>query len=253
MDKHNQNRHETDKIEGRNPVIEAIKSGREINKILVAKGAREGSIRQIIAMAKDNRIVVQQVDIQKLNSISLTRSHQGVIAFTSAIKYVEVEDILENAISKSEDAFVIVLDEIADPQNLGSIIRSADAAGAHGVIIPKRRAVGITPVVAKASAGAVEYVPIARVSNIAQTLEKLKKTGIWIVGTDAGADDSLLDCDLKGPIAVLVGGEGKGLGTLIKDKCDRLIKIPMKGRISSLNAAVAAAVIMYEVVKQRRM
>lgn len=253
MDKRNQNRHETDKIEGRNPVIEAIKSGREINKILVAKGAREGSIRQIIAMAKDNRIVVQQVDIQKLNSISSTRSHQGVIAFTSAVKYVEVEDILENAISKSEDAFVIVLDEIADPQNLGSIIRSADAAGAHGVIIPKRRAVGITPVVAKASAGAVEYVPIARVSNIAQTLEKLKKVGIWIVGTDAGADDSLLDCDLKGPIAVLVGSEGKGLGTLIKDKCDRLIKIPMKGRISSLNAAVAAAVIMYEVVKQRRM
>lgn len=242
-----------DKIEGRNPVIEALKSGRTINRIFVARGEREGSIRQIIAMAKDRRIILQYVDMEKIKAMSTTHSHQGVIAFAAAAKYVDVEDIIENAVGKQEDPFIIILDEIADPQNLGSIIRSADAAGVHGIIIPKRRAVGLTPVVAKTSAGAIEYVPVARVANIVQTIEKLKKLGIWVIGTDSDAGGTLYENDLKGPIALIIGSEGKGIGKLVKEKCDFLIKIPMKGQISSLNAAVASAIVMYEVVRQRTM
>lgn len=253
MKRRNEIKEQQDKIEGRNPVIEALKSGRTINKIFVAKGEREGSIRQIIAMAKDKSIVLQFVDMNKLNSMSTTNSHQGVIAFVSAAKYVEVEDIIKNASVKGEEPFLIILDEIVDPQNLGSIIRSADAAGVHGVIIPKRRAVGLTSVVAKASAGAIEYVPVARVSNIAYTIDKLKSLGVWVVGTDSDAGSTLFDSNLKGPIALLIGSEGKGISKLLKEKCDFLINIPMRGTISSLNAAVASAIVMYEVVRQRRM
>lgn len=244
---------ETGLIEGRNPVIEALKSGREINKIFVARGNREGSIRQIVSMAKSKGIVVQEVDPSRLNSMSVTHSHQGVIAFAAAAEYVEVEDILASADSKKGAPFIVVLDGLTDPYNLGAILRTADAAGVHGVIIPKRRSVGLTAAVAKASAGAVEYVPVARVSNIVQTMEKLKKAGLWIAGADAEADKTLFDSDLKGPIAVVIGSEGEGLGKLVKEECDFLVSIPMKGRISSLNAATAGAVIMYEVIRQRNM
>jgi 23S rRNA (guanosine2251-2'-O)-methyltransferase len=240
-----------DKLEGRNPVMEALKSGREINKIFIQKGEREGSIVKIIAMAKEKRIIVQEVERQKLDSLSSTRAHQGVIAFVSMQQYVEAEDILEKAAQKGEHPFVILVDEVNDPHNLGSILRTADAAGVHGVIIPKRRAVGLTAAVAKASAGAIEYVPVARVTNLGQTIDKLKEQGIWIVGADMDGDKNFYDADLKGPIGLVIGSEGEGVGRLIKEKCDFLVKIPMKGKITSLNASVAGAVLMYEVVKQR--
>ncbi|WHH61419.1 23S rRNA (guanosine(2251)-2'-O)-methyltransferase RlmB [Petroclostridium sp. X23] len=240
-----------DKLEGRNPVMEALKSGREINKIFIQKGEREGSIVKIIAMAKEKRIIVQEVERQKLDSLSSTRAHQGVIAFVSMQQYVEAEDILEKAAQKGEHPFVILVDEVNDPHNLGSILRTADAAGVHGVIIPKRRAVGLTAAVAKASAGAIEYVPVARVTNLGQTIDKLKEQGIWIVGADMNGDKNFYDADLKGPIGLVIGSEGEGVGRLIKEKCDFLVKIPMKGKITSLNASVAGAVLMYEVVKQR--
>lgn len=249
----NEFEHGTDLIEGRNPVIEALKNGREINKIFVAKGDREGSIRHIVSMARAKGIVVQEVEPARLNSISVTHSHQGIIAFASPVEYVEVEDILASASSKKETPFIVMLDGLTDPHNLGAILRTADAAGVHGVIIPKRRSAGLTATVAKASAGAIEYVPVARVPNIVQAMEKLKKAGLWVAGTDAGADKTLFDTDLKGPIAVVIGSEGEGLGKLVKEKCDFLVSIPMKGRISSLNAATAGAVIMYEIVRQRNM
>lgn len=240
-----------DKLEGRNSVYEALKAGRTINKILVAKGEREGSINQIIAFAREKNIVVQDVDRAKLDSISSTHAHQGVIAYVAVKEYVDVDDILNIAKEKGEPAFVVILDEITDSHNLGSILRIADAVGVHGVIIPKRRAVGLTSAVSKASAGAVEHVPVARVTNIAQTIEYLKKMNIWVVGTDASGEKSFFTSDLKGPIALVIGSEGEGMGRLIREKCDFTVNIPMKGMISSLNAAVAGAVVMYEVLKQR--
>ena len=240
-----------DRLEGRNSVMEALKSNRTINKILVAKGERGGSINKIIAIAKDKGIVIQEVEKSKLDNESTTFSHQGVIAYVSVKEYVEIEDILKISKERGEEPFLIILDEITDPQNLGSILRTADAVGAHGVIIPKRRAVGLSSVVSKASAGAVEYVPVARVSNIVQAIESLKKRNVWIVGTEAGAEKAFYQSDLLGPIAIVVGNEGEGIGRLIKEKCDFLVKIPMMGKISSLNAAVAGSVMMYEVLKQR--
>lgn len=240
-----------DMLEGRNPVLEAIKAGRTINKLLVAKGDREGSIKQIIANARQKGIIVQEVDRSKLDSMSMTHSHQGVIAFVSVKEYVEVDDILDIAESRGEPPFLLILDEITDAHNLGSILRTADAVGVHGVIIPKRRAVGLTAAVAKASAGAVEYVPVARVSNIAQTIEYLKKKNIWVAGTDSSGEKSFFKSDLKGALALVIGSEGEGMGKLVREKCDFVVNIPMKGRISSLNASVAAAVVMYEVLKQR--
>lgn len=240
-----------DKIEGRNSVIEALKSDRAINKILAAKGDREGSIRQIFSIAKDKGVVIQEVERAKLDSLSSTHAHQGVIAFVSVKEYVEVEDILQAAASKGQPPFIIILDEITDPHNLGSILRTVNAVGAHGVIIPKRRAVGLNAAVSKASAGAIEYVPVARVTNIAQTIEALKKENVWVVGTDASGEKSFFESDLKGPIAVVIGSEGEGISRLVKEKCDFLVNIPMKGEISSLNAAVAGAVVMYEILKQR--
>jgi len=239
-------------IEGRNPVLEALRSGRTINKILVSKGEREGSIKQIIALAREKGIVVQEVDRFKLDSMSATRgAHQGVIALAAAKDYVETDDILAIAESKGESAFIIILDEITDPHNLGSILRTANVVGAHGVVIPKRRAIGLTPTVSKASAGAVEYVPVARVTNIAQTIEYLKTKNIWVVGTDASGGKSFFESDLKGPVALVIGSEGEGMGKLVKEKCDFIVNIPMKGQIASLNAAVAGAIVMYEILKQR--
>lgn len=238
-------------VEGRNPVIEAIKSNREIDKILIAKGSEQGSIQKIIGMAKEKRIVIQYVEKAKLDAMSETKSHQGVIALVTPYSYKTVDDIIRTAEDKNEDPFIIILDEIEDPHNLGAIIRTAECAGAHGVIIPKRRAVGLTPVVIKSSAGAVEYMNIAKVSNIASTIEELKERGVWIYGADMDGEQDYFNKDLSGPIAIVVGSEGKGIGRLVKEKCDFLVKIPMNGKISSLNASVAASVMMYEVLRQR--
>ncbi len=242
---------ENDKLEGRNSVMEALKANRTINKLFVAKGDREGSIRQIVAVARQKGIIVTEVEKSALDSMSTSRSHQGVIAFVSVKEYVEVDDILNIAKEKGQPPFIVILDEIADPHNFGAILRTANAVGAHGVIIPKRRAIGLTSTVSKASAGAVEYVPVSRVTNIAQTIEYLKKNNIWVVGTDSTGEKAFYESDLKGPIALVVGSEGEGMGRLIREKCDFVVNIPMQGEISSLNASVAAAIVMYEILKQR--
>lgn len=240
-----------DKLEGRNSVLEAIKSNRSINKILIAKGNKEGSINQIYALAKEKKIVIQEVDKSRLDTISTTFSHQGVIAYVAYKDYVEVEDILKVAEEKNEPPFIIILDEITDAYNLGSMLRTANAVGAHGVIIPKRRAVGLSSLVSKASAGAIEYVPVARVTNIAQTIDFLKSQNIWIAGTDLSGKKTFYDEDLSGAIALVVGSEGAGIGKLVLDKCDYVLNLPMVGEISSLNAAVAGGIVMYEVLRQR--
>lgn len=238
-----------DKIEGRNPVTEAIKSGREIDKLLVC--AREGSIKKIVAMAKDKGIIVQEVVKSKLDELSETGAHQGVIALVAAHSYATVSDILDIAEKKGESPFIIILDEITDPHNLGSVLRTANACGAHGVIIPKRRSVGLSSVVAKTSAGALEYTPVARVSNLAQTIDMLKEKGIWFYATHQDAKQQYTEVDFKGGIGIVIGSEGKGVSRIVADKCDFLISIPMKGEINSLNASVAAGVIMYEALRQR--
>lgn len=236
-------------LEGRNAVLEALKSERDIDKVLVQQGSKEGSIKKIIAEAKERRIVVQTVAKAKLDELSETKRHQGVIAFISAHNYVEVEDILKKAEKKGEQPFIIILDGITDPHNLGAIIRTANISGAHGVIIPKRRAVGLSATVAKASAGAIEYVPIAKVTNIASTIDKLKSLGIWIACADLDGE-IMYKTDLKGAIALVIGSEGEGVSRIVKEKCDYIVKIPMYGQISSLNASVAAGILMYEVVRQ---
>lgn len=240
----------TNLIIGRNPVMEAMKSGREIEKLLIAKDA-EGSIRKIIGMAKDKNLSYQFAEKTALDRIADGRAHQGIIAYVSTYEYCDVEDIIEKARQKGEDPFLIVLDGIEDPHNLGAIMRTADGAGAHGIIIPKRRAVGITDVVAKASAGAVEYIPVAKVSNIAQTVEKLKELGIWTFACDMDGTE-YGKTDLSGSLALIIGAEGQGISRLVKEKCDFSISIPMSGRISSLNASNAAAILMYEIRRQRK-
>ncbi|MDQ2086435.1 23S rRNA (guanosine(2251)-2'-O)-methyltransferase RlmB [Herbivorax sp. ANBcel31] len=242
-----------DILEGRNSVLEAIKADRTINKLLVQKGNKEGSIKHIIALAREKKIVVQETDRVNLDKISSTHAHQGVIAYVAFKDYVDIDDILKAAQLKEEHPFIVILDGIEDSYNLGSILRTANAVGVHGVIIPKRRAVGLNAAVSKASAGAIEYVPVARVTNIAQTMEYLKKKNIWIVGTDLSGEKAFYQNDLKGPVALVLGSEGEGMGKLISQKCDFVVNIPMKGQISSLNVAVAGAVIMYEIVKQRNL
>lgn len=239
------------KIEGRNPVIEALQSGREIDKIWISKGEKEGSIKKIIALAKENKVVVQEVEKAKLDTLSETGRHQGVIAFAAAHEYVDVEDILEKALDKQEDPFIIIVENVTDPHNLGAILRTANAAGAHGVIIPKRRAVGLTATVAKASAGAVEYVPVAKVTNIARTIENLKKQNIWVAAADMDGE-VYFKSNLTGPIALVIGSEGEGISRLVKEKCDFVVSMPMYGEINSLNASVAGSLLMYEVVRQRK-
>ncbi len=238
-----------DKIEGRNPVTEAIKAGREIDKLLVS--AKEGSIKKIVAMAKERGIVVQEVVKSKLDELSDTGAHQGVIALVAAHSYAAVEDILKRAEDKGESPFIIILDEITDPHNLGSILRTANAVGAHGIIIPKRRSVGLSSVVAKTSAGAMEYTPVARVTNLAQTIDALKEKGIWFFATHQDAKQDYTQVDYKGGIGIVIGSEGSGVSRIVAEKCDFLISIPMKGEINSLNASVAAGVIMYEALRQR--
>ncbi|QUH19858.1 23S rRNA (guanosine(2251)-2'-O)-methyltransferase RlmB [Alkaliphilus sp. B6464] len=241
----------TDKIVGRNPVMEALKSGREIDKILIAKGTEGGSLIKIIGKAKDRGIPIQYVERQKLNEISESNAHQGIIATVAAYEYSDLEDILDRAKRRGKDPFILILDEIMDPHNLGSIMRTADAVGVDGIIIPKRRSVGLTATVAKSSAGAIEYVPVAKVSNIAQTIDRIKEKGIWVAGADMSGAKEHYNTDLKGPLALVIGNEGQGISRLIKEKCDFLVKLPMAGQVSSLNASVAAAVLMYEVFRQR--
>lgn len=240
-----------DRLEGRNPVLEALKSGRSINRIFVAEGDRDGSIKQIIAMARQSHILIQEVSRAKLDDMSATHAHQGIIALTAAKNYVEVEDIIDIAQKSGRPPFIIILDGITDSYNLGSILRTANSAGVHGVIIPKRRAVGLTSSVSKASAGAIEYVPVARVTNIVQTIESLKKLNIWVVGTDSSGEKPYFEADLTGPVALVVGSEGEGMSKLTGKSCDFIVNIPMLGEISSLNAAVAGAIVTFEIVRQR--
>lgn len=242
---------EQDKIVGRNPVREAIRSGRQIDKILIKKGAVEGSVTEIIKKARERGIIIQEVDKQKLNSLAEGENHQGVIAFAAMHEYVSVDDILSRARESGEEPFLIICDKLTDSHNLGSILRSANCAGAHGVIIPKRGSVSLNSVVAKTSAGAIEYTPVARVTNIAQTIERLKEKGVWIAGADMEGTE-MYSAGLSGALALVIGAEGEGLSRLVKERCDFLVKIPMFGQINSLNASAAAAVLMYEILRQRR-
>lgn len=240
-----------DIVEGRNAVLELLDSDRDINKIFVQSGERHGSINKIIAIAKENKVVITEVEKSKLDFMSKTKNHQGVIAVVPPFNYCEVEDILEYAKSKNEDVFILILDGIEDPHNLGSIIRTAETAGVHGIIIPKRRTVTVNSTVAKVSAGAVEHMKIARVNNITDTIRKLKGNGLWIIGTDGSATTLYYNQDLKGDIAIVIGSEGFGMSRLVKENTDMLVKIPMKGKVTSLNASVSAGIVMYEAVKQR--
>lgn len=239
-----------DKIIGRQPVMEAIRSGREIDKIMIKKGEFEGSIVSIIKKAKQNGIIIQEVDKQKLSQLADGENHQGIIAFAAVHEYASVEDILNHARKREEPPFIILCDKITDPHNLGSILRTANCVGAHGVIIPKRGSVGLNTVVAKTSAGAVEYTPVAKVTNIAQTIDKLKDEGLWIAGADMDGD-MMYRSNLTGAIGLVIGSEGEGISRLVREKCDFLIRIPMFGEIGSLNASVAASVLMYEISRQR--
>lgn len=239
-----------DKIIGRNPVLEAIKAGRPIDKILIKKGKYEGSVISVVKKAKEAGIIIQEVDRAKLDALSERGNHQGVVAYVSAYKYVSVDDILKKAQDRGEDPFIIICDKITDPHNLGAIIRTANCVGAHGIIIPKRNSVGLNSVVAKTSAGAIEYTGVAKVTNIADTIDRLKKSGLWIAAADMDGQE-MYEADLKGALGIVVGSEGEGVGRLVKEKCDFAVSIPMHGEISSLNASVAASVIMYEALRQR--
>ena len=238
-------------IEGRNALTEALKSGRHIDKLFVAEGSTDRSLTRLAAMAKEAGAVVVPTDRRKLDQMSPTGAHQGVIALVAAHEYASVDDILALAAERREAPLIVICDELSDPHNLGAIIRTAECAGAHGVIIPKRRSVGLTAVVAKASAGALEYLPVARVSNIHQTILSLKEQGVWIYGTAADAESGLYRTDLTGPAAIVIGNEGAGMSKLVRESCDVLVGIPLKGRISSLNASAAAAVMLYEALRQR--
>ena len=240
-----------DQVEGRNSVLELLQSGRDINKIFVQSGEKHGSINKIIALAKERKIVISQIEKTKINQMSQTSSHQGVIAIVPPFNYCEVEDILFEAKTRQEKSFIVILDGIEDVHNLGSIIRTAETAGVHGIIIPKRRSASVNSTVNKVSAGAVEHIKIARVNNINETINFLKKQGVWICGTDMDTKNYYYEQDLKGAIAIVIGSEGYGMSRLVKENCDFLVKIPMKGKINSLNASVSAGVIMYEVMKQR--
>lgn len=239
-----------DVIAGRNPVSEAIRSGRPIDKILVARGEKTGAVVGILAKAREKQIPVKEADRVKLDFLSGSAPHQGIIALAAAKEYSTVEDILAYAAEKGEPPFLVILDELEDPHNLGAIIRTAECAGAHGVIIPKRRSVGLSYTVGKASAGAVEYMRVARVTNIASLLDDLKKQGVWIYGADMNGTD-YTQCDMSGACALVIGNEGKGMARLVREKCDVIVSLPMKGHINSLNASVAAGILMYHALKSR--
>lgn len=242
-----------DQVEGRNSVLELLESEKDINKIFVTRGEKQGSINKIIGRAKGKGIVLVEVDKSKLDEMSQTGNHQGVIAIVPPFEYCDVEDILEEAKSRDEEPFILILDGIEDPHNLGAIIRTAETAGVHGVIIPKRRVATVNSTVNKVSAGAVEHMKIARVNNINDTIQFLKDNGLWIIGTDAKAENYYYEQDLTGPIALVIGSEGFGMNRLVSENCDILVKIPMKGKITSLNASVSAGIVTYEIVKQRNL
>lgn len=237
-------------IEGRNAVIEAYRAGRAIDRIYIQDGCQDGPVMTIKREARKHDTVIKYVARERLDQLSETGKHQGVIAYAAAYEYVQVEDILEKAREKGEPPFLILLDNIEDPHNLGAIIRTANLGGAHGVIIPRNRAVGLTATVARTSAGALNYTPVARVTNLARTIEELKKEGLWFVCADMDGT-MMYDLDLKGPIGLVIGNEGEGVGKLVREKCDMVASIPMKGQIDSLNASVAAGVLAYEILRQR--
>ncbi len=239
-------------IEGRNAVLEAFRSGKTIDKLFVLDGCQDGPVKSIIREARKTDTIINYVDKERLDRLSNTGHHQGVVAQAAAYEYAEVDDILEAAAAKGEEPFIFILDEIEDPHNLGAIIRTANLAGAHGVIIPKRRAVGLTAAVAKTSAGAINYTPVAKVTNISKTIEELKNKGLWFVCADMGGT-SMYELNLTGPIGLVIGNEGSGVSRLVKEKCDFVASIPMKGEIDSLNASVAAGIMAYEIVRQRMM
>ena len=238
-------------LEGRNALTEALRSGRTVDKVFIAAGETDRGLQRLAAQAQEAGAVVVPVDRRKLDQMSTTHSHQGVIALVAAHEYVTIDDILEEAASRGETALIVICDELADPHNLGAIMRSAECAGAHGVIIPKRRSVGLTATVAKASAGAIEYMKVARVTNINTAIAELKEKGVWVFGTAAEGSIPMYKADLTGPTAIVIGNEGQGMSPLVQKNCDVTVHIPMKGQISSLNASAAASILLYEAVRQR--
>lgn len=240
-----------DQVEGRNAVLELLESGKDINKIFITKGEKHGSINKIIGIAKERRIIMVEKDKKQMDEMAQNENYQGVIAIVPPFEYCEIEDILQTAKQRNEDPFLVLLDGIEDPHNLGSIIRTAETAGVHGIIIPKRRAASVNSTVSKVSAGAVQHMKVARVTNLNETIKDLQKAGLWIIGTDMDANTTYYDQDLTGPICLVIGSEGFGMSRLVKENTDILIKIPMKGKITSLNASVSAGIVMYEAVKQR--
>lgn len=238
-------------IAGRNPVAEALKAGRPINKVFIARGSKPGAFREIINLAKELDIAVQEVDAAKLDALSPGVRHQGIIAMAAAKEYMDLDDLLEKLKVQEKPPLLVLLDELEDPHNFGAILRTCDAVGADGVLIPKRRSVMLTATVARTSAGAIEHVPVARIGNIAQTIEKLKKQGFWVVGADMEGSQIYYLSNLTGPLLVVMGSEGKGLGRLVKEQCDILVRIPMKGKVNSLNVSVAGSLLLYEILRQR--
>ena len=252
MDRRNQEeRTFDDQIEGRNSVLELLESGKDINKIYVTKGEKHGSINKIIAIAKEKKVIIVEKDKRQMDEMAQNENYQGVIAIVPPFEYCEVEDILQYAEEKEESPFVLILDGIEDTHNLGAIIRTAETAGVHGIIIPKRRAASVNSTVSKVSCGAVEYMKIARVNNITDSINKLKEAGLWICGTAIDGEKYYFDQDLKGPLGIIIGNEGKGMSELVKKNCDFLVKIPMRGKVTSLNASVSTGIIIYEALKQR--
>lgn len=238
-------------LEGRNALQEALRSGRTVDKVFIAAGEIDRGLQRLAAEAKEAGAVVVPVDRRKLDAMSFTHAHQGVIALAAAHVYYSIDDILEEAASRGEAPLIVICDELSDPHNLGAILRSAECAGAHGVIIPKRRSVGLTATVAKASAGAVEYMKVARVTNITAAIAELKQKGVWVFGTAAEGSIPMYQADLSGPAAIVIGSEGDGMSQLVRKNCDVMVNIPMKGRISSLNASAAASILLYEALRQR--
>ncbi len=247
----NETKNFDDQIEGRNAVIELLESDKDINKIYITKGEQKGSINKIIAMANEKKVIIVEKDKRQMNLMAQTENYQGVIAIVPPFEYSEIEDILELAKIKNEKPFILILDGIEDTHNLGAIIRTAEIAGVHGIIIPKRRAASVNSTVSKVSCGAVQYMKIARVNNISDSINKLKENGVWVCGTAIDAKSYYFEQDFKEPIAIVIGNEGKGMSQLVKKNCDFLVKIPMKGKIQSLNASVSTGIVVYEVLKQR--
>lgn len=237
-----------DRLAGRNPVLEALKSGRKIKEICIS-GTRD--MEELVLLAEKRQVPLRQVDHQQLDKLMPEAPHQGVVAFVESYSYASLEEVFARAAQRGEDPLILLLDSLQDPQNLGSLLRSADGGGAHGVVIPKRRAVGLTPGVVRASAGAVEYVPVVQVTNLVRTMEELKTKGLWVAGAEADGEQLYYQADLTGPLALVIGGEDRGLGRLVREHCDFTVRLPLRGRLNSLNAAIAGSILIFEVLRQR--